>query len=210
MAAFTVQYVGADTAIVVEAEFTAGDQVHAHVVGEQGHGRLCAYVLEQGRLDCATAGVRGVDDSAVAVTALAREMEGLGAVAAGHAGERDPDVHQSANRGRAALDGETHDLLVAQPGAGVEGVGHVRVHGVGFVEDRRDAALRIIGAAFLQRALGQHRHTGVGRQAQGQTETGRAAADYQDVIEFEAFRALGPTHAHSGRGGACDSPRCLR
>ena len=82
-----------------------------------------------------------------------------------------------------------HGLGVVEPGAGGEGVGDVRRHGIARRglprrEHRRDAALGVEGVALLEGSLAQEHHLagrpavqdGVGREQRG-VQPGDAAAD---------------------------------
>ena len=118
--------------------------------------------------------------------------------------ERDQLVHAAG----ALVDEDPHGLLVAQPGAGGQGVGQVQVGRVLVAaEHRGDAALGPAGGRLRQRALGQDaegqrrsaRRDGSGEPDRG-GQPGDAAAQDQDV---EGSR---PGPAWSRRfGQACSS-----
>ena len=98
---------------------------------------------------------------------LARQMIAAGTGGANIAGKLDAGVEQPLNIVRAALDDLPHDGLITEPIASLEGILHMRVDGVGGVEDRRDAALSIEGVPFLEFAFRDHgdRQVGVSRSA---------------------------------------------
>ena len=122
----------------------------------------------------------GVHDAGVRVPALPGQQQ----LAVGVAVEDGPEGDELVDPPRALLDEDPHGVLVAQAGAGGEGVGQVQVGRVGVAaEHGRDAALRPARRRLVELALGQHAdpqavHV---RGPDGRREPGDAGAEDQQV-----------------------------
>ena len=68
-------------------------------------------------------------------------------------------------------------VAVREAAAGLERVLHVALEGVGRVEHRGDAALRVGGRRLVELALGHDQHVGVARGLEREGQPGDAAAD---------------------------------
>ena len=117
-----------------------------------------------------------MDDAAMAVPALARQVERIA-----FAGERHAELDQVLDRARRGFDDMLDDLHVVEPRAGDHRVVDVGFEAVAFLEHRGDPALRPARRAFAKRALGDHRDL----VRLGEIERGgqprRARADDEDV-----------------------------
>ena len=101
----------------------------------------------------------GVDDTRPRVPALARQRQRATGIAVEHRTQSDELVHAC----RTLVDEHAHDIGVAQPGAGGEGVGQVEVGGVGVAaEHGGHAALGPASRGLGQVGLGEHAHAHAG------------------------------------------------
>ncbi len=126
-----------------------------------------------------------MDDAPLPVAALAREVVVVErAVAAwlGQAGEGHALVDQPGDGLATALDRETHRRFVAQTGTGHQGVRDVRFHRILVTQHGRHAALGVQAGALGERPLGQDAHRHLVRQAQGQAQARRPAADDEHLF----------------------------
>ncbi len=187
-----------DTVVLALAHDVQGDARRTALVVRQevqdqgvldGTQATRAYRLDQGAGDLGARGVAArVGDAATVVAALAGEGQaapgGLVEVRAG----RDEAAY-----GVGALgDQGAHRFLVAQAGAGDQGVVEVLLGGVALAEGRGYAALRPAGGAVVETGLGDDDGGEAGRlAAQGRGEARDAGADDHHV------RGDGP----AGRGG---------
>ena len=155
----------------------AGDEVDRRHVGDQadigiGLGRLLQRLLhgETGR-------VVDVDDPAVAVPALARQVPALAdALVEGHA-----ELGQPFDRRRRVLDHELHGGAVIEARARDHRVLDMLLEAVAFFEHGGDAALRPGGRSARDRALGEHAHPEAVGQVDRRRQPGRAGADDEHV-----------------------------
>lgn len=159
-----IQNIAAEALIVIESQLVAGDQVDRDMVFEDVDIRVLFDLADQCGLDGAAGAVGGVDDTAMTVATLACQVQGGGAVGLGLAGEGYATIDEPLDGAFALRHGVVHDLFVAQAGTGLEGVLDVGVDGVAFVDDRRDAALGIIGGALGERAFGDDGDAGIACQ----------------------------------------------
>ena len=128
-------------------------------------------------------GVGGVDDAALAVAAFARQVEAqFGGLVPR---ERHALLDQPFDRLAPVLDDEARGRLVAQAGAGDQGVVDVLVDAVARIEHGGDAALRPVAGAVADGALGDDGDAPRLRQVQGDGQAGQAAAD-DCYVEFHA------------------------
>ncbi len=116
-----VEQVGADAALGPAAARRGGDEVYGDVVLEQRRVRPGAQLVDEGVLDLEPGGVGGVDDPAMAVPALARQVVGRPRLVRG-AGEVRSLLLQPADVAGPALHHQPDHRLDAQPGACLEGV----------------------------------------------------------------------------------------
>ena len=86
-------------------------------------------------------------------------------------------THQFADARRAFRHDEAHDVFGAEPGAGLQGVPHMRLDGVPLVHHRRDAALGVVRVREHRLLLSDHVHRAELSQLQGGREPGDAGAD---------------------------------
>ena len=162
------------------------DEVEGEPALEHGAGRAVGGV-DQGPLHLGPGGgAAGVHDPRPRVPALAGQGERAAALAV----ELDAQGDQLVHPARALVDQDAHRLLVAQAGAGGQGVGQVQVGRVLVAaEHRGHAALGPAGGRLGQRALGQHaEREGAARPGQphGGRQPGDAAAQDQDVERSRA------------------------
>ena len=180
----------ADDRAVGRAQRLEGDGVleHLDAAGAQGAGEGAGHL--------GAAGVTaGVHDPVAAVTALAGERR----AAVGGEVESGPEPLELGDGVGRLLDEGADGVLVAEPGAGDEGVLHVQVGVVVGAEDGGQPALRPVRAAVAEGGLRDHRDpaSGVG-QRQGGHQPGRAGADDGDV------GVAAPRRAGQGQGGDDD------
>lgn len=172
------------------AAFGVGEEVEDEGVldGADGAG---AHGLDQGAGDLRAGRVAArVGDPAPVVAALAGERDGAGRVGLVEDGA---GVDEPAYRVGPLGDEQAHGVLVAESGAGDEGVVEVLLGRVALAERGGDAALRPPRRPVVEPRLGDDDRTQPGRRAaQGGGQTGDAAADHHDV------GGLGP--ARGGRG----------
>ena len=138
-----VQHVGAQAAVVGPAEFAPGDQVNAQVLLKQVDIGVRADEGLQGGFDGAPGGVGHVDDTPVAVAALAGEVIFGITVGLVLAGKGDTLVDKPAYGLRTVLDDKSRRSFIAQTGAGGQGVADMGFQRILFIKDDRDPALRI-------------------------------------------------------------------
>ncbi len=188
LAALAIQNVSAKAAIRLDIELAAADEVHGDVALEEVNIGAGPDPFLQGRLHRLAGGVGGVDDAAMGVAALAGQMVTARIDGLGVTGELHALVEEPADAGRAMFHHQFHPLRVAQAGAGLQGILDVGIHGVIGVEDRRDAALGVVGTALAQFTLGNHGDGDEFRQAQSQAEARCAAAEDENV------ETMGLTH----------------
>ena len=127
-------------------------------------------------LDRPAGGVGDMDDAAVAVPALAGQVQ-----RAVLAGERHAELDQARDRARRRFDDMLDHRAVVEPGAGDHRVVDVRFEAVAFLEHRGDPALRPARRAFAERALGDHRDLVRLGKVERRRQPGRARADDEDV-----------------------------
>ncbi|CAM5356440.1 hypothetical protein STANM309S_03463 [Streptomyces tanashiensis] len=137
------------------------------------------YRLDQGARDLGAGRVPArVGDPAAVVAALPGQRDlAVGGLVEVRAGRDQP-----ADGVRSFRDQGPHGPLVAEPGAGDEGVVEVLLGGVSLAERGRDAALGPAGGAVVEPGLGDDHGTQPGRgAAQGGGEAGDPGADHDDV-----------------------------
>jgi len=149
--------------------------------------------------DFAAGGVARVEDAALRVAALLAEREVVVVLV-----EVDAVAGQVVD-GRGSLrDDGADDVLAAEAGAGVEGVGHVELDRVAFLaktrrQHRGDAALGPGGVGIERLALGQNDDRTMSGGPDGEGETGDARADHQEVTGHGARRMAGEIATGSGK-----------
>ena len=140
----------------------------------------------------------GVGDPVAVVAALAGQLQGAGGVAVelGAAGDQLGDL------ARALADQHPDGGLVAEPGAGHQGVLDVLLDGVALALDRRDAALGPRRGAGRDDVLGDHEHGAEAAALQRRGEPGDAGADDDDVdLLGPARRLRGQPAGEDGQPG---------
>src|SRR5690606_22532992 len=143
MAAATIEDIGAQAAIVLLAEFGAGDQIDRDVIFQQLDIAVGLRLAQQGIEDRCPGGVRSVNDAPVAVTALPGEMEviGFAAIFPPTAGKGNALVHQPADGIPAVADDLTNGVFMAEPAAGYQCVLDMGIYSVGIIQHRGYTAL---------------------------------------------------------------------
>jgi hypothetical protein len=173
--------------VKVGAEYAAAsrvtDQIDGHSAFQHGDVRVRAGQRHQRGLDRTAGGIGGVHDAAVRVATFAGQVQARAAVELVLvARELDSLVEQPLDACRTALDGEAHGILVAQAGAGDQGVGDVVLKRILGVKHGGYAALRPQRRARTQARLRHNTDLSSGlRQTQGKRQTGGAGADDQHV-----------------------------
>ena len=145
----------------------SGTSVMFGMLGGRGLERL---------LDRVAGGVGDMDDAAVAVPALAGQVE-----RAILARERHARARSDADRARRRLDHMLDDLEVVEAGAGDHRVFDVRFEAVAFLKHRRDPALGAGARAVAKRALGDDRDLAGLGEVERRGQSRRARADDEDV-----------------------------
>ena len=136
--------------------------------------------LRQHAHDGPAGGVVHVHDPALAVTALAGQVKFGTAVPAG---EPHAVSLQPADALRAFADDLTHHVRIAEPRAGLDGIGLMMEEGIVRAHDRGDAALGIVAGRLVETGLGDHRGPVPRiRKPQRRTQPGDAASDDQDGV----------------------------
>jgi hypothetical protein len=152
-----------------------GEMVFEHLdVGMAGHG------VEQSPLDFAAGDVLGVQDAAFGMTAFAAQIQFAAAVDIAF-GKFHAEFDQFGDAGGALGDDGAHDLLMAEAGAGGEGVAHVHFDGVLLAGDGGDAALGVVGVGFGAGFLGGNGDAPQMGGLQREGKAGNAAAQDQEV-----------------------------
>ena len=161
---------------VAAGQLGVGDEIHQHVVLEEGDAGGLSGEFAQRFLHGRAGGVGGVHDAAVAVAAFPGQVQltPLGR-------KRHAQFLQPGDGGGCVFHGELRGLQVAQSGAGHQGVVHMGGVAVAFGQHRGDATLGPVAGAVGDAAFGDHRHAMGRRQAQRRGQAGQAAADDEDV-----------------------------
>ena len=151
------------------------------MVGQHGDalGALAGPRQQRG-LDGGAGHVARMHDAALAVAALAPELEVAGVVAIeGHPQRVGQVVDVGGTLTHADLDG----VAVAQAIADAQRVFDVLLEGVARAQHAGHAALGVAGVGLGQRALRHHCHAAMLGGAQGKVEARQAGADHQ-VVSF--------------------------
>src|SRR3546814_4704860 len=99
--------------------------------------------------------------------------------------ERHAEGDQPLNRARRALDDEFDDPAIVEPRAGDHRILDMAFERIAGLEHRGDSPLGPRGRAFVERALGEHRHLETLGEVERCRQSRRARTDDQDV----AFRS---------------------
>ena len=186
-----VQHVGSEAGDVGRALFDEPAQV---VLREDVDGEMVLVDVDvvvafdafhQGALDLVTGQIVVVQDAVLAVPALAVQIVPSRRVLV----ELGPPLDQLFDDRRGARDDLLDGRRVADAGPADHRVADVFLERVGFVHDRGDAALRIVGVALAQLALGDDRDPAVFGRFQRKAQSGDAAADNQK-IRFDVHMPL--------------------
>ena len=186
-----VQHVGSEAGDVGRALFDEPAQV---VLREDVDGEMVLVDVDvvvafdafhQGALDLVTGQVVVVQDAVLAVPALAVQIVPSRRVLV----ELGPPLDQLFDDRRGARDDLLDGRRVADAGPADHRVADVFLERVGLVHDRGDAALRIVGVALAQLALGDDRDPAVFGRFQRKAQSGDAAADNQK-IRFDVHMPL--------------------
>ena len=89
-----------------------------------------------------------------------------------------------------SVDQHAHGLLVAEPGAGVDGVLEVKLGRVGVAHGRGDAALGEEGVGVVEGRLGEQADAPAAGGGDGGRKAGDAAAQHQHVELAHAQRLV--------------------
>jgi len=143
---------------------------------EDLHVLQCRDAPDQSVFDRVAGFVGGMDDAAVRMTALARQM-----IIVALAREGDAEFIQLADGGGAVFDDETHGRLIAKSCTGDQSVLHMRIGGVVLIDDGGDATLGPIGRAAFDRAFGEDGDFRGAGKVKGGGQPGCTAADDGDV-----------------------------
>ena len=184
-AAAAVQDVGAQAALAFKSEAGFGDEVDGCALVQQMNVRAQLGLVEQGSEDRRAGGVGRVDDTSMAVAALACQVKfetAFVGFALFPARKRYALVDEPLNRFAAVLHGEADCFFIAQSTARVERVFDMRLHRVGVVKDRGNSTLSPKRRAVGQVALAQDRDLQMRREVERQAQPCRAAADYQNIM----------------------------
>ncbi len=143
-------------------------------------------------------GVGGVDDAAVPVAALARQVETEFGLLVAREGNTVAD--QPFDGGAAVFDDVAGRRFVAEAGARDQGVVDMLVMAVVRVEHRGDAALCPVACAFGQRAFADDDHAAVIGEMQGDGQARQATADNGNIeIHGEPGAGRGVRQRSRGR-----------
>ena len=102
-------------------------------------------------------------------------------------------LNQLGDSRRTFLDDCPHDALLAEPGAGFQGVPHVQFDGILLARHRRDPALGIVGVGFSAILFCDDGDAPARRDLQGKGKPRDAAAQHQKV-EFFHTGFAGPVN----------------
>ncbi len=116
------------------------------------------------------------------VAAFARQMQTAGRLRVG--GEGDAVLRQPGDHLARLADHQPGDRLVAEAGAGDQGVVHVRLERVAAVDRRCDPALRPVAGALGHLALGDNGDAALVGKLERGGERGEAAAEDEDVVSM--------------------------
>lgn len=183
--AVAIEHVGAQATLAFKAKAALGDQIDGGALFKQFDVRPLAGLLEQRTKDGRAGGVGGMNDSPMAVAALAGQVKFKAAfvdVCVVAPGERDALINQPLNRLTTVLDGKAHCVFIAQAATSVQRVFDMRLHRVGVIKDRRNTALGPECRAVGQIALAQNRNPQMVGKGERQAQACSAAADNQYVV----------------------------
>ena len=157
-------------------------EIDAEVLLEERDVGVRARPCDERALDLAPGRVAVVQDAAPGVAALAPEREAAATrrVAVGGV-EAHAHLHQRRDDAGRALDDVLHHVLVTEPGTRRERVVLVLLEGVVVGEDGGDPALGPARGRVVGRALGDDRHAAVLGHPQRVEETGKSAAEDQEL-----------------------------
>ncbi len=160
------------------------DDVDRDMVLEQRNIRMGADLLFQRDLHGVPGGIGRMDDPSLAVAAFARQVKAH--FSGGVTRERHALIDQPFDRFAPVFDDVTGGGLVAQTGAGNQGIGHVLLVAVARIEHGGNTTLGPGAGAVEQGALGDDGNLAGLGQVQGYRQAGQAAADDRDV-EFHGI-----------------------
>ena len=128
------------------AEFFAGDQVNGNVVLQQLEVGLFFRTCQQRIGDGMAGRIGGVNDAPCAVATFAGQVKMIRAVLS----KRHADINQPLDGGGGVFHGKAHAGFMTQTGTGDQGVLHVGLNTVVFIQHRRHAALSPACGACIQ------------------------------------------------------------
>ena len=153
-----------------------GDEVDRDHVRDQCDIGVFGSRRFQRPLDRMAGSVGDMNDSAMAVPALSRQMQRVAFL-----GERHTEIDQMPNCAWRSLDHVFDDVAIVEPRAGNHRIFDMRFEAVAFLEHRGDAALCPARGALAKRALGDHRNLARFRKVERRRQTSCARADDEDV-----------------------------
>ena len=191
MVGFFVKNIGAQAAVFVgHTQFPGGDQVDGNVVFENLDVGLLGNGVQEGALDFASGYILGVQDAAFGMAAFASEVKLVAAVFAGCLafGELHAHFDQFSDAGGAFFDDRADDVLPTEACAGGQGIPDMEREGILLAGDGGNAALGIVRIGFGAVFLGDDGHASVGGNLKRKSQSGNAAAKYEEVKWFHRTR----------------------
>jgi hypothetical protein len=171
----------------LEAEFPAEDQIDGQVVLGDRDGWMLPATVQQGALEHAPGQVLAVQDPAAGMAALAAQIVGGIGLVAGPL-EAGAGLQQAVDQARAGLHHAPDDLFTVQAVAGDQGVADVQVEMVQRREDRRDAALGVVGVALLRVLLGDDANLAMRGRQQGELQPRDPRSDDQATTRTQILQ----------------------
>ena len=160
------------------AQLLARHQVNGNVVFKNLDVGLRRHRRQQRPLDLAAGDILGVQNAPFRVAAFSSQVQLAGAVGEGDfaLGKLHAQFDQLGNARWAFFDDRADRRFLAQPGAGLERVAHVRLEGVLLARHGRNAALGVVGIGLGAVLLGNDGHAAVRGNFQGERKPRNSAA----------------------------------
>ena len=154
-------------------------EIDGQVVFQDGDAFVVGRRLQQGPFDLPAGEIEGMGDAPGRVAALHAEIEPVAILFI--VLEGDPQFDQFADPGRAVFHHQPDHVLMAEAGAGTQGVLDMQLEGIFGGQHRGDAALGQVGGGIDPGLLGDQGDLTQARGLQGEGEAGNAAADNQEI-----------------------------
>ena len=119
---FSVQNIGAMTAVVIRPQFGACYKVNGNVVFEQGDVWTAARLTQQGGFHGVPGCIGRMQDPTGGMSAFAGQVEGLGRIFVTLAGKWHTQVYQPLDSFRCIFNGETYCFRFVEADASIQGV----------------------------------------------------------------------------------------